>query len=69
MDPDGSNPTNLTKHPGDDFGSTWAPDGSAILFYSERDGNSEIYRMAPDGSNQTNLTNNPGTDFASIWVP
>ena len=30
----------------------------AIVFYSDRDGNSEIYKMKPDGSQQQRLTFN-----------
>jgi Tol biopolymer transport system component len=41
-----------------------------IAFYSERDGNQEIYVMnAADGSNQTRLTNNDADDFDSTWSP
>ena len=30
-----------------------------IIFFSNRDGNSEIYMMNPDGSQQVRLTNHP----------
>jgi hypothetical protein len=36
----------------------WSPDGSKIAFYSDRDGNEEIYVMNADGTDQTNLTKN-----------
>jgi TolB protein len=32
MNADGSNPTQLTFGPGDDFGAAWSPDGSQIAF-------------------------------------
>ena len=41
---------------------SFSPDGSKIAFYSNRDGNYEIYVMNADGSEQTNLTNNPADD-------
>lgn len=41
---------------------SWSTDGTRIVFYSERDGNSEIYAMGADGSNLTRLTNNPAAD-------
>ncbi|HTR51155.1 MAG TPA: hypothetical protein VMJ10_10650 [Kofleriaceae bacterium] len=40
-----------------------------IVFTSDRDGNSEIYRMNPDGSMQTNLTSNPASDTSPMWDP
>lgn len=36
--------------------------GTKIVFYSDRDGNYEIYVMDSDGSGQTRLTNNPVAD-------
>ena len=41
-----------------------------IAFYSERDGNQEIYVMnAADGSNQTRLTNSTADDLPPSWSP
>ena len=39
-----------------------------VAFYSDRDGNAEIYVMNTDGSGQTNLTNNPGDDYRSACL-
>jgi|DewCreStandDraft_4_1066084.scaffolds.fasta_scaffold17006_5 TolB protein len=36
--------------------------GGKIAFYSDRDGNWEIYVMDANGSNQTRLTNNSAED-------
>ena len=71
MNADGSEPKNLTNSSAQeslqgDF--AWSPDGSQILFQTDRDGNVEVYVMNADGSNPANLTNDPATDFASIWV-
>jgi TolB protein len=72
MDADGGNQTNLTNNPANesiqgDF--SWSPDGTQILFHSDRDGDVEVYVMNADGSNQVNLSNSPGsTDFGAIWV-
>jgi prepilin-type N-terminal cleavage/methylation domain-containing protein/prepilin-type processing-associated H-X9-DG protein len=38
-----------------------------IAFFSERDGNNEIYRMQPDGSGLLNLTNHPANDSCPGW--
>jgi Tol biopolymer transport system component len=40
-----------------------------IVFYSERDGNPEIYTMNPDGSDQTRLTFNSFEDSSPVWSP
>jgi len=55
---DGTGDVNLTNTPGvfDAF-SAWSPDGSRIVFSSNRDVNFEIYTMdAADGANVTRLT-------------
>lgn len=43
----------------------WSPDGSRILFSSERDGDFDIYVIRPDGWELQNLTDN---EFAEIWA-
>ena len=40
-----------------------------IAFYTNRDGNLEIYVMDADGSNPTNLTNNAAADSSPGWSP
>jgi len=40
-----------------------------IVFYSERDGNAEIYVMAPDGSALQRLTQNAADDITPAWSP
>lgn len=42
---------------------------SYIAFYTDRDGNFEIYRMNTDGTGQTNLTNNAASDQLPAWSP
>jgi len=69
MNPDGSQPINLTNHAGNDSSPIWSPDGMRIAFVSSRDGNSEIYAMNADGSGLANLTNHPSTDSYPVWSP
>jgi Tol biopolymer transport system component len=45
------------------------PANTRIAFYSERDGNGEIYVMNVDGTNQTRLTNNSASDANPSWSP
>lgn len=40
-----------------------------IVFYSHRDGNTEIYTMDSDGSNQIRLTFNKVSDSSPVWSP
>lgn len=48
---------------------SWSPDGTKILFQSNRDGNEEIYSMNANGTNQTNLTQSGAADFFASWSP
>src|SRR5215204_5569385 len=51
------------------FGTVPGPN-EQIAFYSERDGNQEIYVMnAADGSNQSRLTFSTGNDSNPSWSP
>ncbi|HBL28622.1 MAG TPA: hypothetical protein DD490_17440, partial [Acidobacteria bacterium] len=48
----------------------WSPDGTRILFYSNRGGKYEAWTIFPDGSGLERLAAVPGTDlFAPIWSP
>jgi Tol biopolymer transport system component len=55
------------------FSPTEAPaplrSNGQVVFYSERDGDAEIYLMNPDGSNQHPLTDNNADDFSPAWSP
>lgn len=67
MDADGSNTVRYTYSKGMDVFPQWSPDGSQILFHSERTGNSEIFVMNADGSEQHNLTNSPTLERVARW--
>ena len=51
--------------------SVWAqaPQKTQIAFYSDRDGNYEIYVMDADGNNQHRLTNNSAEESYPAWSP
>jgi Tol biopolymer transport system component len=58
-----------TVTPAADISPHWSPDGSQIVFASDRDGNWEIYVMDADGSNQIRLTHDSNLDNYPIWSP
>ena len=66
---DGTNQTNITNNAAADDAPNYSPDGSLIVFTSNRDGNNEIYRMNADGSNPLRLTNDAASDFSPYYSP
>ena len=60
MNADGSGQTRLTDNPEGNSYPSWSPDGTKIVFTSNRDFSGEIYVMNADGSEQTNLTGKAG---------
>lgn len=68
---DGTNETNLTNEPGNDWTPKWSPDGTRLCFFSDRTGNFQAYVMWPDGSNLTQVTNVTPPNFISYatWSP
>ena len=64
--------TRLTDNDSAEYDPSWSPDGSQIMFTSDRDGLSQIYLMNPDGTNQTNISivnANVEADFSPSWSP
>ena len=49
-------PRRLTTSPGIDTDPSFSPDGSKIVFESDRSGSQQLYVMNADGSNQRRLT-------------
>lgn len=66
---DGTGLTNLTNDPANDSQASWSPDGTKLVFRSDRDGNDEIYMMNADGSTVVRLTNDPANDRVPAWSP
>jgi TolB protein len=68
---DGSNQQNLSNLSyADDHGPVWSPDGRRLLFYSNREGNWDLFVMTATGENVINLTNSPDVDEqAPAWRP
>jgi hypothetical protein len=69
MDASGSGPTNLTNNPAYDGEARWSPDGSQLVFTSDRTGNEEIFVMDAGGANVRPLTENSAMDTEPSWSP
>ncbi len=72
MNADGSGQTRLTESGGFDKEPSWSPDGTQIVFASDRESDSmitDIYVMNADGSGQTRLTESGGSDYQPSWSP
>ena len=68
MNSDGTSPVVVTNDNTNDYGHTWSPDGSQILFTTERYGKTEL--MVSDLSGKTRrITNNNFADEGGQWSP
>lgn len=59
----------LTNHSAADRDPQWSPNGTTILFSTDRDGNGEIYSISVTGTGTTNLTMNGAEDKWPRWSP
>lgn len=64
---DGSNPENLSDHPSMDKYGTWSPDGSKVLFSSNRTGSFDLYVLDMATRNIIQLTDNAHNDIHGDW--
>ncbi|HYX30770.1 MAG TPA: PKD domain-containing protein, partial [Pyrinomonadaceae bacterium] len=73
MNSDGTGQTRLTIDGSNNENPRWSPDGTKILFQSDRDnqgsGSYDIYVMNANGSGQTRLTTDANDDSAASWSP
>lgn len=59
----------LTNEKGYDAEGAYTPDGSRIVFCSDRDGDADLYVMNADGTGVRQLTNAPGYDGGPFTSP
>src|SRR3546814_8842098 len=61
--------TRLTTSPGIDTGGSYSPDGSKIVFESDRGGSQQLYVMNADGSGQQRISFGDGRYGTPAWSP
>ena len=69
MNPDGSDPKNLTRDAAADFSPVWSPTGEQILFVSFREGGESLYLMDADGGNIRRVLDNWHSRSSATWSP
>ncbi|MBS0483066.1 MAG: Tol-Pal system protein TolB [Proteobacteria bacterium] len=65
----GGTAVKLTDSPGIDIGGSFSPDGSKIVFESDRSGSQQVYVMNADGSNQHRISFFGGRSATPEWSP
>lgn len=65
----GGTPQQLTHGPGINIGGSYSPDGSKIVFESDRSGSQQVYVMNADGSNQQRISFFGGRSATPEWSP
>ena len=66
---DGSDERPLLGTSDTDYDATWSPDGTSIVFTSERDGSADLYRVKADGSGLERVTDSPAYDDQAAFSP
>jgi TolB protein len=65
----GGTPQRLTNGPGINIGGSYSPNGSQIVFESDRSGSQQVYVMNADGSNQHRISFFGGRAATPEWSP
>jgi TolB protein len=70
MNADGGNAAQVTPLAnGRDVEPDWSPDGTRIVWSTERYGDWEVAVINADGSGLTRLTTQAGDDYTPVWSP
>jgi Tol biopolymer transport system component len=68
MRADGSARRRVTQNPAPDYFAGWSPDGTRLVFTSDR-GGEDLWSIALDGTGERRLTNDPQPDWGASWSP
>lgn len=66
---DGSGEHPLAGNSGLDYDAVWSPDGTTIVFTSEREGSADLFRVKSDGTGLERLTDDPAYDDQAAFSP
>jgi TolB protein len=61
--------TRLTDDAAIDTSPSYSPDGTQVVFESDRGGTQQLYVMGADGSNPHRISFGPGTYSTPVWSP
>jgi len=63
----GGDPRQITRGPGADHSPRWSPDGSQLVFVSDRDGTANLYLIPVDGGEARTLTASETSLAHPVW--
>jgi len=66
---DGQHILQLTNYPGEEWLSSWSPDGTRIVLEYQSDGHPDMYVMNVEGNTSIKLTDNLESEAQSSWSP
>src|SRR5579863_2236943 len=66
---DGSDERPLLDTQEINYDPVWSPDGTSIVFTSDREGSADLFRIRPDGSGLERLTDSPAYDDQAAFSP
>lgn len=65
----GGKPIQLTTWVYGSFSPSWSPDGSQLVFHSNRSGSLDIWIMTASGTDQRRITSDPLVEEEPAWSP
>jgi hypothetical protein len=60
-------PSQVTTYSGHDLLASWSPDGTELVFASDRNGSLDLWRIPAEGGAATQVTNGPADDVNPDW--